>query len=65
MSDVALAREYILGFIDALKLTNSDRYDNYAIVWKNIDQIDDEVERHKKTIAYYKSIAFPFCGKKY
>ena len=63
MSEVAAARGFILGFIDALKITNSDQYDKYAIIWKNIDQIDDEVERHKKTIAYYKSIAFPFCVK--
>ena len=60
MSEVAAARGYILGFIDALKITNSDQYDKYAIIWQNIDQIDDDVERHKKTIAYYKSLAFPF-----
>ena len=58
MSEVALARQYILGFIDALESVKSERYNDYDITWKHIDQLDDEPERHRRTIAYYESIAF-------
>ncbi len=65
MSEVALARQYILGFLMGLKLVGSDRYAAFNEAWGNIDQIDEEDERHRKTIGYYKSLAFPFgCGRK-
>lgn len=60
MSEVAFARQYILGFLNGLKFGGSNSFDAFNTAWINIDKIDDEIERHRKTIGYYKSIAFPF-----
>lgn len=58
MSEVAFARGYILGFIDTLKIIESNKYHDFYVFWKTIDNIEDERERHHKTIIFYQSLDF-------
>ena len=58
MSEVAIARSYILGFLSGLKFTKSDKFFSYQEKWISIDMIDDDNVRHEETIQYYKTILF-------
>ena len=65
MTSVAVARSYILGFLDGYKnmatliSSKDNKYNEYSTRWETIDQIDDDDERYRQTIQLYKSLAFP------
>lgn len=64
MEDVATARFYILGFLSALKQIKSEKFDSYNKKWETIDSIENDYDRHIKTIEYYKALSF-VDGKMY
>ena len=57
-TDLAYARGYIIGYIDALKKSDLSTYTKLNQLWTKIDNIKNDNTRHRKVMELYRELDF-------
>ena len=57
-TDTTYARGYIMGYIDALKKSDSPTHHTINSRWLKIDSIKHQRTRHRKTVEMYQELDF-------
>ncbi len=57
-TDITYARGYIMGYIDALKKSDSPTHHTINSRWLKIDSIKHQRTRHRKTVEMYQELDF-------